>query len=90
VYQIALIFIFIFSFEGAMNLGDNYISEKGGYVTDPFEESTFGRKYPPTGIVHGVSITSGLNGGALGMSIISASCLFLISFMELKLYQQNL
>lgn len=90
VYQIVLIFIFIFSFERAMNLGDNYISEKGGYVEDPYEYTW--RKeypYPPTGIVHGVSITSGLNGGALGMSIISASCLFLISFMELKLYQQN-
>lgn len=92
VYQIALIFIFIFSFEGAMNLGDNYKSEKGGYVLDRFKEPTSGRrnKNLPTGIVHGVSITSGYNGGALGMSIISVSCLFLISFMELKLYQQNL
>ena len=84
VYQIVL--IFIFSFERAMNLGDNYISEKGGYVYDPYQEEPL----YISGIVHGVSITSGLNGGALGMSIISASCLFLISFMELKLYQQNL
>jgi hypothetical protein len=82
VYQIVLISIFIFSFIEAMKLGNESAVAKGDYaeIRDDWDSPD---------IVHGVSIRSGYVGGALGMSIISASCLFLISFMELRLYQQN-
>ena len=82
VYQIALISIFIFSFTEAMKLGNESNVAEGGFARERYSDES-------TDIVHGVSITSGYDGGALGMSIISVSCLFLISFMELKLYQHN-
>ena len=84
-YQIFLIGIFFASFYAAINIGNQTDSAHGefayrGKINEPGIVSEIG---------HGAAITSGFDGGALGMSLLSATCLFLIPMIELKLYQQN-
>lgn len=87
IFQVLLIILFLDSYESANLLGRRFESKEGGFASKVIDNSL--DFLVKSEIFDGVAITSGFNGGALGMSLISVSCLFLIGFMEIKLYENK-
>lgn len=78
--QISLVFLTYFSFTSILDFGEKF-KETGGLELKP--QNIQGWEYE---IINGTSITSGFNGAALGLGIITAACISLITFIEIKLF----
>ena len=72
----------VFSFFGTLELGNRFISETISGETFVSEPQGFNSKEDSKNVA--IALSSGYNGGALGMSLISCSCIIGIVLLELK------
>lgn len=90
VFQIALGLVAYITYDYANYYADQ-LHSGGGLINVPKISNIpdYYDFYSKQDIVNGTSLTSGLNGGAIGMALITVVCIYCIVLIELKIFQKQ-